>query len=109
MKTNQQLIDEGYADGKKSFEYLSKEIHDNFNWENVHKAMTAVNWVWSFGKDKLGQEQKGVPSLETIKNFAFCLLKEVYENGSQVSTGGFSAGWDNEELFLVFTLEEYSA
>jgi len=109
MTTEQQLIDEGYVEGKKSFEYLSKEIHDNFKWENVHKAMVAINWCWLLGKDKFGKGNYGVPSIETIKNHAYSLLKEAYESGNQISTGGFSAGWDGGELFLSFTLEEHSA
>ena len=107
---HQQMIDEGYAEGKKSFEYLSKEIHEQFNWERLHKAMTAVNWCWSLGTDKLGKDNIGVPSIETIKNHAYALLKEVYDLGKgSISTGGFSAGWDSSELYLVFTFEEASA
>lgn len=107
---HQQMIDEGYAEGKKSFEYLSKEIHEQFNWERLHKAMTAVNWCWSLGTDSFGKDNMGVPSIETIKNHAYALLKEAYglEKG-QISTGGFTAGWDSGELYLVFTFEEASA
>ena len=106
---HQQMIDEGYAEGKKSFEYLSKEIHEQFNWERLHKAMMAVNWCWSLGTDKFGKDNMGVPSIETIKNHAYALLKEAYdlEKGG-ISTGGFSAGWDSGELYLVFTFEEAS-
>lgn len=82
----------------------------NFNWKNVHKAMVAIGWVWSFGYDSLGMENRGIPTLQTIKNHAYSLLKEVYDVGEgQISTGGFSAGWDRGELFLTFTLEEWSA
>lgn len=105
----QSLIDQGLIPGKKSFEFLSKQIHDNFKWENVHKAMVATNWVWAFGRDKYG-ENKGTPDITTMKNFAFGLLKQAYDNGTgSVGSGGFTAGWENEELYLTFTLEEYSA
>ena len=107
--TEQKLIDEGYVEGKKSFEFLSKEIHDNFNWENVYKAMRALEWEWSFGKDKEGNDMMGIPSMQTIKNTAFELLKEAYDKENQFGTGGFTAGWDSGELYLVFTLEETSA
>lgn len=106
---HQQMIDEGYVEGKKSFEYLSKEIHEQFNWESLHKAMTAVNWCWSLGTDSFGKDNMGVPSLETIKNHAYALLKLAYDEEKSISTGGFSAGWDSGELYLVFTFEEASA
>jgi hypothetical protein len=106
---DQQMINEGYAEGKKSFEYLSKEIHEQFNWERLHKAMTSVNWCWALGTDSFGKCNMGVPSIETIKNQAYALLKQAYDEEKQISTGGFSAGWDSGELFLVFTLGEASA
>jgi hypothetical protein len=109
LTDEQKMIDEGYIDGKKSFDYLSKEINKSFNWEKVHKAMIAVNWNWCLGKDSFGQDNMGVPSLVTIKNHAYALLKDAYEKGNTISTGGFSAGWDCGELYLVFTLEEATA
>lgn len=107
--TDQELIDQGYTEGKKSFEYLAAAIHEGFNFTNVHKAMTAVGWVWSFGKDENGIENLGVPSLETIKNHAWVILKKAYDEERHFSTGGFSAGWESGELYLVFTLEEFTA
>jgi hypothetical protein len=72
--------------------------------------MMAVGWCWSLGTDKFGKDNMGMPSLETIKNHAYAMLKEAYDLGKgQISTGGFTAGWDSGELFLVFTLEEASA
>ncbi|WP_114752304.1 hypothetical protein [Pleomorphovibrio marinus] len=106
--SDQKLIDEGYKEGKKSFDFLIKEIHDNFNWENVHTAMHATNWVWVIGYDEFGKENKGIPDIPTIKNNAYALLKRAYDRETQVSTGGFSAGWDNGELYLTFTLEQFS-
>lgn len=106
--TEQQLIDQGYKDGKKSFEFYTREFFDNFDFEKVHKVMMATNWVWSFHTHEDGTEDKGVPDLNTIHNHAYKLLKEAYDNGNHVSTGGFTAGWENGELYLSFTLEEFS-
>jgi len=106
--TEQQLIDEGYKDGKKSFDFYVKEFGEHFKFDKVHKAMTALNWCWSFGKDELGQERKGVPDITTLKNRAYSLLKEAYDENKQISTAGFTAGWDSGELYLVFNLEEWS-
>lgn len=106
--SEQELIDAGLKEGKKSFKLLAQEIHDSFNWENVHKAMMATNWCWSLGKDEDGAHLMGVPDIDTIKRKAYQKLKEAYETGNQISSGGLSAGWDGEELFLVFTFEETS-
>ncbi len=107
--TDQQLIDEGYKVGKKSFEYLTEQIYGSFDFKNVHKAMKATNWNWSLGVDEYGNPQMGIPSLDNIRNLAHSLLKEVYEAGKgQISTGGFRAGWDDGELYLQFTFEEAS-
>lgn len=107
--SEQELIDEGYVDGKKSFAHISKLIHEEFNWENVHKAMKALDWCWKMGVDEFGKDRMGIPSLDTIKNSAYSLLKQAYDTGNHISTGGFSAGWEDGQLYLIFTLEEASA
>ena len=108
MTKEQQQIDEGYIDGKKSFEFYSKNIHEHFKWENVYKAMVALNWCWRLGTDEFNNDNMGVPNVATIKNHAYRLLKEAYDEEKQISTGGFTAGWDSGELYLVFILEEWS-
>lgn len=105
MEKKQQYIDEGFLEGKKSFKYLSKQVYENFDWNKVHKAMIAVEWYWDLGKDKYGKPKKGIPSIETIQNAAYDLLKRAYEGECQVSSGGFTAVWENGELYLSFTLE----
>lgn len=104
----QELVDKGYADGKRSFDVCVKEIFESFNFQNVHKSMIATDWTWVLGKDENGNDNKGVPSVETIMNHAFNLLKQAYDEEKQISTGGFSCGIDSGELFLVFSLEENS-
>lgn len=107
---DQKLIDDGFIDGKKSFEYFAKEIHDDFNWIMVHRAMIANEWYWALGKDEMGKDRRGIPCLTTIKNYAYELLRSAYNAGTgQISSGGFTAGWDGNEMFLTFTLEETSA
>jgi hypothetical protein len=106
----QQLIDEGYTPGKKSFESIAKEINETFDWETVHKTMMALNWCWSMGMDESGKDRMGIPDVTTIKNSAWHLLKKVYDAGKgSTSTCGFSAGWDGDYLYLVFTIEETAA
>lgn len=105
----QELIDRGYVDGKKSFKFLAEEIHENFDFKKVYDVMKAIDWHWYFGKDKYDKDLMGIPSIDTIKNTAYDLLKQSYDEEKQISTGGFSAWWDNGELGLSFTLEEASA
>jgi hypothetical protein len=51
----------------------------------------------------------GVPSIDTLKNHAYKFLKDAYDNSNQTGSGGFMAGWDAEQLFLVFSLEGWQA
>lgn len=103
--TEQDLIDAGYIEGKISFEQAKNNIHDFFDFEKVHKAMIATEWNWHLGIDSMGQENLGIPNLNTIKNHAYALLKNAYDKGGIHSTGGFTAGWDDGSMYLEFTLE----
>lgn len=104
----QELIDNGFADGKRSFEVCVKEIFESFNFENIHKAMVATKWSWYLGKDENDNENHGTPTLDTIKRHSLILLKKAYDEEKQISTGGFTCGIDDGQLYLVFTLEENS-
>ena len=90
---------------KAPFEHYAREIGESFNFEKVHKAMMALGWQWSMG-EKHGFECYGIPTLETIKNFAFSLLKEAYNDETNIGSGGFSTGWEGSNMFLCFTIEE---
>lgn len=77
-------------------------IMENFNFENVHKIMTILNWKWSMGN---GEER--VPSLHEIKKEAKRMLEDAVQ-GNCYSTGGFETS--NEYLLtLKFCLEEWCA
>lgn len=105
----QELIDQGYIDGKKSFEYLTKDINENFNWQNVHKAMIATDWNWALGTDEFGKYNMGIPNVSTIKNHAYILLKKAYDEENNRASGGFTAGYEDGNLYLEFTIEEWSS
>lgn len=92
---------------KESFEYLSGKINDNFKWHKVHKEMVAIDWEWSLGDGPFGDHGLCVPSIVDLKECAYNLLKEAYESGETISTGGFSAGWDDDSLYLQFILEDW--
>lgn len=91
---------------KQSFSKLVEDIHDNFNWKKVHKAMVATKWEWYLGKDMFGNSIMGVPDLKRIKNEAYQLLQDAYDNESGTSTGGFTAKYEDNQLTLFFTLAE---
>lgn len=86
---------------KRPFEELAKEINDQFNWEKLRKAMIATDWNW-----KMGETSMGIPDIKTLKNTAYELLEYAYDTGNTHSTGGFFAGWQDDKLYLVFTLLE---
>src|SRR5690606_14023355 len=97
---------EGYVEGKRSLDYVVKEIFDGFDFEKVYKTMKALDWTWYFGVDTAGRERQGIPSVQTLKHNAYEILKKVYERGKgSNSAGGFTAGWDDGQLYLVFSIE----
>ena len=71
----------------------SKAINDiveNFNWEKVHKTMTALNWIWH---DSEGE----APSIGALFKCATDLLHHAYDGAEKekadymAGTGGFYA------------------
>ena len=91
-------------EGKEPFQYYIDDIQETFDFTKIHKCMIATDWNWYFGKDKFGFDIMGVPSLETIKNEAYRLLKEAYDSECQISSGGFTAFWEDDVLQLIFTI-----
>lgn len=70
-----------------------------FNFEKVHKAMTALNWTW---------RDEGVPTISQLKETARRLLKESSENEfGNIMTGGFKAEYHKDgEFTLEFILAD---
>lgn len=100
--TEQQLIDEEYTNGKKSFDYVWHQVCENFDFNKVFTVMKALDWSWHF-KD----ERCGIPTPKTIMETARTMMFESYNDGFQCSSGGFTVGWDSGEMYLVFQLEEF--
>lgn len=95
---NQQLINEGYIEGKKSFEYQWEKIEGYFRWDRVYLVMKTLDWHWM---------DEGIPSVNKIKSEARRLLYEVWKDEKGMrGTGGFVAGYDDGELWLDFTIED---
>lgn len=74
------------------------EIMDNFNFENVYKAMVALEWG-----------VVGKPDIPQLRKIARDLLKRVSdqdEKESAISTCGFTAEMEGDTLKLRFQVEE---
>lgn len=101
---NQELIDKGFIEGKKSFEFIQKEINENFDFEKVRKAMKATQWKWCFGRNKEGVERFRTPTILEMKKQVLRLLKDVYDENGCVASGGFWVGVYDNEWFVNFML-----
>lgn len=77
---------------------MINDIMDKFQFENVHKAMQAVNWCWHGG---------GVPELHEIKNAARRLLKEAaFSPTGYCASGGFRAERkESGDMYLLFYID----
>lgn len=101
--TEQDLINEGYAQGKKSFEFLWAKVDKNFNWKKVYEAMKANDWHWCIDKEK---DLYGIPSVNTIRQVAKELLHDAWEREvGTISCGGLEGGYDEGHLWLSFFLD----
>lgn len=80
-------------DTDKEMNTLIEDIIDNFEFENVHKYMTLIDWTWyqSDGSYK-------TPTIPEMKEAVRCLLADTYrefkrrdENEWKIFNGGFQA------------------
>lgn len=78
------------------------DILNNFDFERVHKAMIALEWNWY-----LGMGGEGIPSVGALKKAARELLSDAWTKKNIISSGGFSAVYDDGDLVLRFILEEW--
>lgn len=81
-------------------EQLIQHVIRVFDFEKVHKAMTALNWQWA------SSDGLQVPSIDTIKGRAEYLLHKVIKmsNDSSIGTGGLEAYKHEDGLSLRFVL-----
>jgi len=77
-------------------------VMNDFDFERVHKAMVALDWEWK-------SELKKVPSIEELKSTAIYLLCSALRHKNKIRTGGFSASFEDGELYLDFTIERASS
>ena len=72
-------------------------ILDSFDFEQVHKVMTAINWTWS---------EDGVPDIYELRKTVRQLLKDIQNQDlKRISTGGFTVDKNpNNILELSFNI-----
>lgn len=81
-----------------SYKKQIEKIMDEFDFIRVHRCMKAMNWTWV---------DKGVPSIEHLKECARDLLKECKKKrGYAVATGGFIVSCDGRHLTMTFYIEQ---
>lgn len=83
---------------KKAIEH----ILDNFDFERVHKAMTALDWEWA--------STDGVPEIPDLRKKARRLLKDVAKRKEDkffTGTGGFEVSKEDGILELKFVIAEW--
>ena len=107
----------------KTKEDLINEVLDNFDFDKVHKAMTALEWKWyGFQEDTLE-----VPSIARLIRTAEKYLSQAYDglaknewnsNEYMTASGGFEAwakrypaGLDKPDVLLIlnFNLATWEA
>jgi len=84
-----------------------EQIMENFDFENVHTVMVALEWEWYFGHGV-----SGIPSVGALKKKAMRLLSGVCdatcEDDTRISSsGGFEAKYHDGCLSLSFIVEEW--
>lgn len=77
------------------------EILDEFDFEKVHRVMTALSWTW--------YREPEVPSITDLRRMARYLLKQVVESKGihSVGSGGFTAYMHHGVLGLRFEVSSY--
>jgi hypothetical protein len=90
----------------KTTDEMIQEILDNFDFEQMHKVMTFLNWKWYYD---------AVPTIEELKEIAKNLLNQTVKginnfkgfNNLFCSSGGFRAigKKDGEVIYLELLFE----
>jgi len=80
-----------------------EHILDNFDFERVHKAMTALDWEWA--------STDGVPEIPDLRKEVRILLKDVSKRKEDkffIGTGGFEVSKEDGILQLKFVIDEWN-
>lgn len=72
------------------------KLMDSFNWDEVHRVMTLLEWKW------LGKIPDKFYMMGTVTDLFNTMVKQKAFNSS---TGGFHLQWDGTTLHLSFQIE----
>ncbi len=76
---------------KEEIQQRIDEIMDTFDFDQVHKMMTAVDWTWWMGPEAR------VPDQFELRQAARKHLRQAVEGKGWVGSGGFAAYYDEWE------------
>jgi len=89
---------------------LINDVIEEFEFEKVHIAMTALDWKWIAPNGVITNQSMAVPTIARLKQTATQVLTSSIESGFAAS-GGFVAKYFNpgepESFTLSFVLAEY--
>lgn len=78
------------------------EVMDGFDFRKIHESMTKLNWTWACS------DGGRIPTIEELKFTAYSLMFKVMTTSgmTRISTGGFVARKDGDDLTLYFRIDE---
>jgi len=90
---------------------LINDVIQEFKFEKVHIAMTALDWKWIAPVGTITNNSMVIPTIARLKQSATQLLINSIKSGCAAS-GGFTAKYFNlneepESFMLSFVVEEY--
>ena len=105
--TNQELIDQGLIEGKKSFDHYWAQIRDNFDFERVAKVMAFLDWGWAINS---GRKGLAIPDKYYLMEEVYERWQKVYDSEETQCSGGFTISFIQEVgLNVEFTLTSWNA
>ena len=82
---------------------LINDVIEEFEFEKVHIAMTALDWKWIAPNSAITNQSMAVPTIARLKQSATQVLISSIESGF-AGSGGFVARYSNSEEPESFTL-----
>ncbi len=79
-------------------------VMSQFDFKKVHECMKLIGWEY-----KLLSDDGYIPSIKMLQTTVIRLFKDIWDNETtNISSGGFDCGVEDNELYINFTLESAS-